>query len=235
MRFKILSIFIIILFVIGCNDKPKEEQEVANTAANNSHKVVIQEVVQATAYTYLRVKEDSQEYWMAITKREIENGATVYYKNGLKMENFESRDLNKTFDQIYFVEEISDKPMDSAHGMGGDMPAMQKPVVDKQDVKVEKASGGITIGELFSNKKDYAGKSVKIKGKVTKFNAEIMGKNWVHLQDGTNSNGDFDLTLTTQEKVKVGDVVTFEGVVVLDKDFGAGYAYAVLLEDSKLK
>ena len=62
-----------------------------------------------------------------------------------------------------------------------------------------------------------------------------MKKNWVHIQDGTKDAGKFDLTVTTQDSVKVGDVVIFEGVAAFNKDVGAGYFYEILLEDAKVK
>jgi hypothetical protein len=62
-----------------------------------------------------------------------------------------------------------------------------------------------------------------------------MDRNWVHLQDGTSDSGSFDLTVTTEEEVNVGDVLTFEGKIKLDKDFGAGYSYEVIMEQAKLK
>jgi len=98
---------------------------------------------------------------------------------------------------------------------------------------VTKSQGGITIGELFANKKDYDGKTVRIRGKVVKVNSNIMGRNWVHLQDGTSAGDKFDLTVTTNESVNVGDVVTFEGVIALDKDFTAGYVYDVIMENAQ--
>ena len=109
-------------------------------------------------------------------------------------------------------------------GLGGVMEAA---------CKGASSEGGITIGELFSNKDSYANKTVLIKGQVTKVNRAIMGKNWVHLQDGTSGSGNYDLTITTQDEVSPGDVVTFEGKIALNKDFGAGYAYDVLMEDAK--
>ena len=110
----------------------------------------------------------------------------------------------------------------------------KQPAVAKEELKVTPAAGGITIAEIYAKKDSYAGKSVKIKGEVVKFNAEIMGKNWLHIQDGTKNNADFDLTITTSDVVKVGDIVTFEGVVAVNKDFGAGYSYDVIVEEGKL-
>ena len=108
-----------------------------------------------------------------------------------------------------------------------------KPAIDKKEISIEPVEGGISIGELFSNKDSYANKTVLIKGHVTKVNRGIMGSNWVHLQDGTSGSGKYDLTITTQDEVSVGDIVTFEGMIVLNKDFGSGYAYDVLMEKAK--
>jgi hypothetical protein len=103
----------------------------------------------------------------------------------------------------------------------------------KMDLAIEPCEGCITISNLLANKKSFAGKVIKIKGKVTKYNPEIMGKNWVHIQDGTEFEGAFDLAVTTNRKITDDDVITFEGKIVLDKDFGYGYFYTVLMEEGK--
>ena len=105
---------------------------------------------------------------------------------------------------------------------------------EKREVDIQPASGGITIAELFANKESYAGKTVRIKGEVTKFNGSIMDRNWVHIQDGTEYEGKFDLTATTDVEIPVGEVVTLEGVVAINQDFGYGYAYEILLEKAVL-
>jgi len=104
---------------------------------------------------------------------------------------------------------------------------------EKIDVVVEPCGECITIAKLLTGKQSYSGKVIKIKGKVTKFNPSIMGKNWVHIQDGTEFEGGFDLTVTTDIQASVGETITFEGKIVLDKDFGYGYFYNVLMEDGK--
>ncbi|MHC4227683.1 MAG: GW dipeptide domain-containing protein [Planctomycetota bacterium] len=202
---------------------------------------VVQEVLQANAYTYLKLKEKDKDYWIAITKREIKAGETVSFAGGLEMKNFESKDLQRTFETIYFVDRIAvgEAPA-AATEPGASQPSMStphqtKPLIEKQEISVEPAEGGITIGELFANKDSYADKTVVIKGQVTKVNRAIMGRDWVHLQDGTRGSGKFDLTITTKEQVNVGDVVTFEGKISLNKDFGAGYAYDVLMEEARRK
>ena len=105
---------------------------------------------------------------------------------------------------------------------------------NKADIRIEPCAGCITIGKLFADKKSYSGKKVKVKGVITKVNEAIMEKNWVHIQDGTDSEGEFDLTITTTRSVSVGDTVTFEGTITLDKDFGYGYFYNILMEDGDI-
>jgi hypothetical protein len=117
-------------------------------------------------------------------------------------------------------------------GMGGDS-HQARVITSKADVKVEPCADCITIGKLLADKKSYEGKVIKVKGQVTKYNGGIMGKNWVHIQDGTEYQDGFDLTVTTEITVAVGETVTFEGKITLDKDFGYGYAYSVLMEEGK--
>lgn len=233
----ILSLMFLSLIFIGC--QKEEEKAVAENASPNSEQVTVVEVLQANSYTYLKVKKDNEEYWIAVTKLNAEVGETFYHAPGMEMKNFESKDLGRTFESVFFIQSISKQPvaaeanLASPHGSGlPKHPETQKG--EKLGVEIETAEGGITIATLFETSSELNGKSVKIKGKVTKFNSQIMGRNWVHLQDGTEYYGEFDLTLTTKEIVKVGDIVTFEGIVATEKDFGAGYKYKVIVEDSKL-
>ncbi|MEJ2704539.1 MAG: hypothetical protein P8Z79_19065 [Sedimentisphaerales bacterium] len=231
------------LLLLSCQKKEDEPQEQAVQpvqpaqqvhAGADVHTVVVQEVIQASAYTYLHVKEKDRDYWIAIAKREIEPGKTISFAGGLEMKNFKSKDLQRTFETIYFVDQIdSNEPSLPAGHPSIATPQGMKPVIEKKDVSIEPAEGGITIGELFSNRDSYANKTVLIRGQVVKVNRAIMGRNWVHLQDGTSGSGSYDLTVTTQDEVKVGDVVTFEGTIALNKDFGAGYKYDVIMENAK--
>ena len=101
---------------------------------------------------------------------------------------------------------------------------------------IAKAEGGKTIPEIFDEKAALAGSKVTVRGKVVKVNAGIMGKNWVHVRDGSGANGDNDLTVTTTSPSlpDVGDTVLVTGTVALDKDFGMGYQYAVIVEDAEI-
>ncbi len=212
-----------------------EENKPDSKMPISGHKVKVLEVIQANAYTYLNVEENDKEYWMAIAKsNSVKEDDVIYYNIALEMKDFKSEDLDRTFETILFVEKISDKPLSSPHGMPAQS-AMQRKAIEKDpSISIEPVSGGIFISELFANSSSCSGKLIKIKGQVTKVNSAIMGKNWVHLQDGSEHNGQFDLTVTTQAKVNIGDVVVFEGMISLNKDFGFGYAYDILMEEAKL-
>ena len=225
---------------LSCREKDQEQQAQQQqqmqqgSAAADLHTVVVQEVIQATSYTYLNVKEADRDFWIAINKREIEPGTTISFADGLEMNNFQSKDLKRTFEKIYFVNRIVGGGSTSTQ-RSMSMPHQMKPEPEKKEISIEPAVGGITIGELFANRDSYADKTVLVKGQVTKVNRAIMDKNWIHLQDGTSNSDNFDLTVTTTEEVNVGDVVTFEGKITLNKDFGAGYSYEVIMEEAKLQ
>ena len=112
-------------------------------------------------------------------------------------------------------------------------------VVPSADVNVHKATGenSRSVGECFAQAKELDGKKVRVRGKVMKVSRQIMGKNWLHLQDGTGNpmKNQHDLVVTTLEEPKEGEVVTIEGVLAADRDFGAGYKYAVIVEDAKVE
>jgi hypothetical protein len=98
---------------------------------------------------------------------------------------------------------------------------------------IEPAQGAIRLSELFSNKAKYNNQVIKVTGKCVKVNPMIMNRNWVHIQDG--SGNDLELTVTTAEMIPLGAVITFEGTIALDKDFGAGYRYDVIMEGAVLR
>ena len=232
MRLKYLFLPLALVMLLMACSKKEEQNQPPVQAKSNIHQVIVQEAIQVSNYTYIKVEEGGKEYWMAVTTMDVKKGETLYYETAMEMNNFESKELKRTFDSIFFVDNLSKVPPATAQGIKA---TPQKPTIEKADVNVAPAAGGITIAQLFSNPDSYTNKSVKRKGKAVKVNNGIMDKNWVHVQDGTKNGADFDLTVTTMDIVKVGDVVTFEGKIVLNKDFGYGYAYKVLLEDAKVK
>lgn len=239
MRFKSLIILIAIsMLVMACDSRervpaPEAGQTMRAPAAQSApeaHKIYVDEVMQGNTYTYLNVTEGDLKYWIATAKQPIEAGMTLYYDQGLEMKEFTSKEVNKTFDSIWFVGKLRGTSSAAAAQMSGGTP--KAAVAD--GVNVEKIEGGVSVKELYDGKAGFEGKSVAIRGTVTKFNASIMGRNWVHIQDGTSSGNYVDVTITTDAVVNMGDVVVFQGLVSLNKDFGAGYKYDVIIEGAKL-
>jgi len=188
-----------------------------NRTDNGTVTVKVEAVEQVAGYTYMLVKGKGPAYWVAAAAMEIEPGASITYQTGLIMEDFYSKELDRTFDKVMFLDAV----------MGS-----SKTTISKADVELETVEGTVSIADLYEHPGSFKGKRITVKGEVTKFNPEIMERNWIHIQDGTEYDGKFDLTVTSKEPFQVGQVVTFEGVLSVDQDFGYGYTYEILLEEA---
>ncbi|MBN2816033.1 MAG: SH3-like domain-containing protein [Campylobacterales bacterium] len=194
----------------------------AALSANGLHNAKILETMSSGGYTYMKVSEDKKEFWIAMTQREVKVGESIEFTEQGWMQNFHSKTLNRDFDAILFAADKTTPAIER-------LQKSTKSVMDSQ----YKESGTITIAELFKNREQYAGKNVTIKAKVTKTSLGIMKLNWVHLQDGSNFEGMNDVVLTTTHKVPAqGDIVKATGKVVVDKDFGYGYFYPVIIQEA---
>ena len=246
-------LYFLTVIVLACNNGPKvieasqpSSSKVSNTGifsentpsqttpqtsvSKEVHTVEVLEVLPTTKYVYLRVDENGEKYWLATGKKEINVGETYFYKNGILKTNFESKEHNRIFDKIFLVSNL----VASNHGSESEafpkditvnvnQPKPQNPII---------VEGSITIAELLENKQEYANSEVQVSGVCTKLNPNIMGRNWIHLKDG--SKDDFDLVITSDVAVPEGHSVTMKGILVLDKDFGAGYSYSLIIENGKI-
>jgi len=154
----------------------------------------------------------------------------VYFSQSMEMKNFKSESLSRTFKSVLFVQDAGKFPNQKM----GEYP--HKNVTSRKDkqISIESHEGSKTVEQIYNEKESLNGKTVKVKGEVVKINQNIMNRNWIHLQDGIGDETSFDLVVTSQDVVAVGDIVTAEGIVASDKDFGAGYSYSVLLENAKI-
>lgn len=187
-----------------------------------THTAKVVETLNSGGYTYIYAQEGSENYWIAMTERRVAKGETISFNEQGWMQNFHSKTLDRTFDKILFA---SDAATAAA--------VQEQPV--KPDVMNSqyKQHDTITIAELFANRDRYVGQKVRVRGLVTKTSAQIMKKNWVHLQDGSSFKGQDDLVFTTTMTMpEDGSVVIAEGLVEKDKDFGYGYFYPVIVESS---
>lgn len=243
---KLLSLLLLLLLTlaISCKnevaqttDQKAEPSQQAAVPAENvagiSGKVI--ETMDASGYTYAQVDTGSEKVWVAGPKTALKVGDEVSMPKGSPIQNFKSKTLDREFEQIFFVSSISTGGADQVFAqsaMPGAQSAEEKPVISFDGI--EKPVDGQTIAEIFQSKSDLGGKGVMLRGKVVKSMNNIMGKNWLHIQDGTGGMGTNDLTVTTAEKAKVGDTVLVSGVLTLDKDFGSGYRYDLIIEDAKV-
>lgn len=190
-----------------------------------THDAKVLESLNSGGYTYIKVQDANERYWIAMTQRKVRVGEHIKYNEQGWMRNFHSKTLNRTFEKLLFASDASAAPLSQK--------VAQKP--DVMDSKY-RLSNTITIAELFAHRDQYAGKTVRVRGVVTKSSMQIMKRNWVHLQDGSSYKGEDDLVFTTtSDTPAVGDVVIAEGNVTLDKDFGYGYFYPVIVEKSSFK
>ena len=228
----LLAICVALVFSIAhAADKP------AAATAGESVSGEVLETMDAAGFTYMRLKTAKGEVWTAVRAVPMKVGAQVTVENGMTMKNFESKTLKRSFPTILLGDLAG-----ASRATGGNMasPHATAPAApDAPDVKVEKAKGANarTVAEIITKSAEFKDKPVLVRAKVVKYNGGIMGKNWVHLRDGSGSAADNsnDIIVTTADQAKVGDVVNAEGLVRTDKNFGSGYAYKVMIEDARLK
>jgi hypothetical protein len=188
----------------------------------------IVETMNSAGYTYVLLDTDSGKIWAAANETDVKVGQRVSIPAGEVMTNFPSKSLNRTFDRIYFVGGIyPEGTLDKAAVQDHDMAGSSRTVVpDAHVAGVARADGGYTVEEILARSSALSGQDVKVRGRVVKFTAGIMGTNWVHIQDSTPG----DLTITTDTVVAKGDVVMVEGILSVNRDFGAGYRYPAIIE-----
>ena len=278
---KIIALCCSLVFVmslVACSqDKPKEQasttapvqqqQQPDLGAASPAPTPVtgkVLETMDAAGYTYLNVETPAGSKWVAVNQTPVKVGEEVTYMDGMVMQNFFSKSLNRTFPEVIFSSGLVGKEgaasaMPAASTGAGSfsqaltaegpaagavstdmMTGSQKAVVPFAEIKVEKAPGenSYTVDEIFSKAAELNGKTVVIRGKVMKVSPRIMGRNWIHLQDGTGNpdNNTHDLVVTTTMEPQADwDIITMEGVLAANKDFGSGYTYAAIVEDATLK
>ena len=243
----ILSGFLAVTFTVGCkNESPKNAKlpeghpPIANMpetqAKGFSGKVV--ETMNASRYTYIQIDTGEKKVWVAAPQFSVKTGDSVVVPQGQAMTNHHSKTLNRDFEQIYFVSDVmvagENKEMKGNSRLPKDHPGTMG---QKKDVKIivsdiDKVEGGQTISEVYAEKEKFAGKEVKVRGKVVKYHTQIMKKNWLHIQDGSSTDKDIDLVVTTNDTATVGDTVIASGILGMNKDFG--YQYEVIIENAQL-
>jgi hypothetical protein len=216
----------------------------AASAAGQFISGAIVETMDAAGYTYVLVDTGNEKVWAAGPQTIVMVGENVALTNGMPMRDFHSQTLDRTFDVVYFVGSIKDgngtasaQPGSAiqqampGHGTAAEKAAPNN-AVDLSNI--QKVSGGKTVAELFAEGEKLADQEVSVRGRVVKYSSGIMGRNWIHIQDGSGSEGSNDLTVTTADVAKLGDLVVIRGTLKTNQDFGHGYSYDILVEQAKV-
>jgi len=255
--FKILLILFSLTGLMACNGDSNEKSESQTPADTGMEAPVkmntlsgkVAETMNSVGYTYILLDKEGEKIWVAVPEMHVSVGEEVVLVPGIEMVNFTSTTLNRTFERIIFsagpvsgkgesVEKNvkmprGDLPMEMMKAPASGGMGVSTPI---EDVKVEKATGqdAYTIAEIYEKKSGLCNNKILVRGKVVKVLPKILGKNWIHLQDGSGDEkkGNYDLVVTSQDMPSVGDVITVSGTVYTDKDFGAGYKYNVIVEEA---
>ena len=208
------------------------------------------EIHDAMGYKYLKVDEEGTQLWVAIANAPVAIGEKVGYDKNTVMKDFESKTLKRKFKEVIFASEVylTQKPKkpssmkemlgltkkDPHQGMGKGM----SPQKDEKPAKPFVKKDVYSIEEIHMWRKSLEGQTLTIKAKVYKVSKHIMKLNWVHLGDGSGNEKKLtdDLVFTaSSSEVKAGDSVIATGKVVVNKDFGFGYFYPVLIQEATFK
>ena len=218
---------------VGCTRSQPAKPDAA-AAAPNAVQGTVQEVLAAPPYSYLRIKTAQGDIWTAVPATDLKAGAPATVQVQVRLTSFQSASLKRTFDVLCMGTLAGEGPAAAAGALVSQAVAAP-PAVEK----VAKASGAdaYAIAEIYARKDQLKGQDVVVKAKVMKAIGGIMGKTWLHLCDGSGDSkaSSFDLPVTTVDTgAKVGDVVTVKGVLHLNRDFGSGYTYPIIVEDARI-
>jgi hypothetical protein len=247
---KLLGFLVAALLFVACSTKQKplsetresEKPLAAHGTAPESQSAAkanvlegkVLERLDAGRYSYLRLSTSSGEIWAAVLLTEASVGSEVTIENPMPMDGFQTKTLNRKFDRIVFGT-LGRKSQDQGqllalHNAHDNISSS----ASNGPIRVQRAAGseGRTIAEIFAQKTLLKDREVAVTGKVVKVNANIMGKTWIHLRDGSGdpASRTNDLTVTTQGSAAVGDTVMVKGTIRTDKDLGMGYVFSVIIE-----
>lgn len=235
----------LLLTQVGCEESRQESvtdnPAIASPVPEGAVRGTVLETMNSGGYTYVLIETDRDTLWVAGRQITVQVGDVVQASQGMAMPEFESTSLNRTFDVVYFagaLENLSAPALPEGHP-GGALPAGH-PRTDRSaetkaaDTKVPELEPGQNIAYVHANKDALADQQISLRGKVVKYNAGILGKNFIHIQDGSGdaADGSNDLTVTSEATTAVGETAVFTGTIILNKDFGSGYSFPVMMEDA---
>jgi len=199
---------------------------VANLHAGDVFEGKVVDVIHGGGYTYLQIDDTKKQYWVAVEGTKVEKGTEVRFTEELRAKNFESKALNRKFDEVVFASNLQYRT---------NVPEKGNLELINEQVKESpyKQKDTMSVKEAWEKRASLKDKTIAIRGKVVKASPNIIGRNWIHIQDGTGEGSEVGrIVFTSKELPKVGDIVTAKGVVSVDKDFGSGYFYKIIVENA---
>ena len=194
----------------------------------------VTEVLNSGGYTYVEVDTGSEKVWAATSTTPVKVGDSIAFTTEMPMTNFHSKSMNRDFPLLYFVNQfISDSSKQAVSSAAPSSPhgKISNEATAMAVAGIDKVEGGNTIAEIYAEKEKFDGKMIRVRGQVTKYTANVMGKNWLHIKDSSSQE---DLTITSENAAEVNSVVVVEGKLAVDKDFGYGYMYPLIVQDASV-
>ena len=222
-----------VMFISGMTGLAYAEQK----TTTNAPKILsgkVTEIINVTGYTYAEVDLGKKKVWAAGPVTPLKIGDKISFSTRMPMKNFHSKSMKRDFSVLYFVGQFITGDGTPSAGAAGKASAhaQYKHKTTSEPVKgIKKVEGGVSISEIYTDKEKLKGKKLRVRGKITKFTANVMGKNWLHIRDSSTLQ---DLTVTTKDTAVIDDVIIVEGKLELNKDFSYGYVYPVILLDAKI-
>lgn len=233
MKFKHLFLIVISFFIAAVSTGFSDDTLKTGTVKHTQ---------KAGRYLYLTLDQNGNEVWVATTSTNVLVGDVIDYSEALLIENFEAKSLNKTFDKIYFTGGVKI--------VGG--PSLSKDVslpddnvhkkIKKEDImvttpvkgEIPRAENGITIEEIYSKLDVLEGKKVVVRARVMKVNKNILGTNWITIQDGTGSAPEDMLIALSSDIAGIADTITISGTIKTGINLGAGYKFKVVIDEASV-
>ncbi|MDD2382968.1 MAG: hypothetical protein PHN18_02125 [Sulfurospirillaceae bacterium] len=216
-----MKMFKLLLVALAC---------LSRLSAGDIYEGVVVDTLNGGGYTYLYIEDAKKKYWVAVEGVQIDKGMEVRFTEEMRVKNFESKSLNRTFDEIVFASNLQyrTKTPQTAH---------LALITEMVKVSPYKQKDTLSVAEAYNDRVKLNGTTIKIRGKVVKFSENIIGRNWIHIQDGTGIDNEVGRIVftSTESHVKVGDIVTATGVVSVDKNFGSGYVYKIIAENASFQ
>lgn len=199
---------------------------VSSLYAGDVFEGVVVDTLDAGGYTYLQIEDAKKKYWVAVEGAKIDKGMEVRFTEEMRVKDFKSQSLGRVFDEVVFASNLQYR---TKAPEAGNLALIHEHV----EVSSYQQKGTISVKEAWQKREALKGKTIAIRGRVVKASANILERNFIHLQDGTGENKEVGrIVFTSKELPKVGDVITATGTVSVDKNFGSGYVYPIIVENA---